>query len=204
MTNEEFIRSISFEGEEWRDVVGYDYDYFISSMGRLVVGNKHWIDKNGILHKRAPKLLRPHINSFGYKVSAFIKNSKRVDVKIHKLVALYFIPNPNNYQSIDHIDRNKTNNHVFNLRWCNQSMNMSNPLTKLAMSKAKSIPIVGISPNGKFVFYKSASATSKDGFSPTSVTKVCKGKNQTHNGYRFMYLSEYETLIKSKNSLPNG
>ena len=196
MTNEEFIKSVSLEGEEWRDVVGYDYDYFISSYGRVIVGNKSWLDKNGVLHKRKPKILNPYINNWGYKVTAFVKNSKYVDIRIHRLVSLYFIPNPNNYPCIDHIDRNKTNNHYKNLKWCTQSMNMSNPLTKEAMSKAKSIPVVGISESGEVVLYKSAASTKKDGFMPSSVTKVCNGKSNKHRGYVFYYLSDYESLTK--------
>jgi hypothetical protein len=46
------------------------------------------------------------------------KYLRQKKVNIHNLVAETFIPNTNNYDSIDHIDRNKMNNHADNLRWC--------------------------------------------------------------------------------------
>ncbi len=51
----------------------------------------------------------------------FIKQKK---VNVHRIIAETFIPNPNNYDSVDHIDRNKHNNHVENLRWCTKDENM--------------------------------------------------------------------------------
>ena len=56
-------------------------------------------------------------------------NGKRTHEKIHRLVAEAFIPNPNNYPEVDHIDTDKTNNAVENLRWCTHSENHLNPLT---------------------------------------------------------------------------
>ncbi len=57
-------------------------------------------------------------NKFGYSTK-----------KIHILVALHFIDNPNNLEEIDHIDRNRINNNINNLRWCSRSDNQINKLT---------------------------------------------------------------------------
>lgn len=53
---------------------------------------------------------------------------------IHRMVAEMFIDNPNNYKEVDHIDGNKHNNNITNLRWCTRSMNMSNPNTIIIIS----------------------------------------------------------------------
>lgn len=58
---------------------------------------------------------------------------------VHKAVAELFIPNPNNYTQVDHIDTNKHNNHYTNLRWCTQKMNSNNPLTRKHNSEAQKI-----------------------------------------------------------------
>jgi len=53
-------------------------------------------------------------------------NGKEKKFLVHRLVALHYIPNPNNYPEIDHIDRNTQNNHVSNLRWVTNQENMDN------------------------------------------------------------------------------
>jgi len=56
---------------------------------------------------------------------------------IHRLVAELFIPNPDNKPEVDHIDANKLNNHVNNLRWVTKSENMMNPITRLHNSESQ-------------------------------------------------------------------
>ena len=52
-----------------------------------------------------------------------LSTGKRKDFKGHRLVAEYFIDNPNNYPIVNHIDGNKANNHIENLEWCTYSQN---------------------------------------------------------------------------------
>lgn len=54
--------------------------------------------------------------------------------KVHRAVAELFIPNPENKQCVDHIDTDRHNNAVWNLRWCTQKENCNNPLTKKHIS----------------------------------------------------------------------
>lgn len=65
----------------------------------------------------------------GYPQVSFYKDGKQFPISIHRLVAEAFIDNPDNKPCIDHIDCNKDNNRVSNLRWCTYKENMANPLT---------------------------------------------------------------------------
>lgn len=87
--------------------------------------------KNGdIFRKKTNKPIKGCINKYGYKQTTLLcKDGKRRTFKIHRVIAHLFIPNPENKPSIDHINGNRQDNRVENLRWCTQKENNNNPLT---------------------------------------------------------------------------
>ena len=89
--------------EEWRDIKGYEGTYQVSSYGR--VRNKH-------------KILSPYTTEYGYKGIKLSKNGIKENFRVHRLVAMVFLDNPNNLPIINHKDENPSNNHVDNLEWC--------------------------------------------------------------------------------------
>ena len=65
---------------------------------------------------------------------------------VHRLVATHFIPNPNNYREVDHIDRDKTNNRVDNLRWCTRHENLANQDNRKSLKPIWAFPPDGSDP----------------------------------------------------------
>ena len=91
--------------EVWKDIKGYEGKYQVSTMGRV------WSIKRQIY-------LKPCSDKDGYlKVSLVAINGKVKVEKIHRLVALTFIDNPNNHTVVNHIDSCRQNNWVGNLEW---------------------------------------------------------------------------------------
>lgn len=113
------------EKETWKDIEGYDGCYQISNFGRVrsfKIRNGTGIDYN------KPRILKQYIKRDGY---ASIVLSKRTNGKyvvkyprVNQLVAIAFIPNPNNKTIVDHIDNNKLNNNVCNLQWLSSKENI--------------------------------------------------------------------------------
>lgn len=79
-------------------------------------------DSGQIRHIKHKKIRKLKLQNYGYQV--FMTGNKMWTV--HRLVATTFIDNPLNLPVVDHIDRNKTNNHVSNLRWSTQRSNLAN------------------------------------------------------------------------------
>jgi len=78
-----------------------------------------------VFSKKRRKFMKANDNGRGYLQISF--NTDKIHTrKIHRLVALHYIPNPHNYPQVDHIDRNRTNNDVSNLRWVDPSTNSQN------------------------------------------------------------------------------
>ena len=96
--------------EVWTDVKHYDGLYKVSNYGRV------WSCSNN-------KYLAIHTKSNGYQFVQLYKNGKMRNEYLHRLVALAFIPNPNNLPIIKHKDENPSNNIVSNLEWCTVSYN---------------------------------------------------------------------------------
>ena len=101
--------------EEWREVVGYEGLYKISSKGRV---------KSYQGRHNKPKILKMSTTTTGYKKIELTKNKRKKSLKVHRLVAEAFLPNEENKPYVNHIDNNPLNNDVMNLEWCTQKENM--------------------------------------------------------------------------------
>lgn len=71
------------------------------------------------------KVLKEDTNSVGYKRITLCKDGIPYRVFVHRLVAEHFVPNPNDYRYVNHIDGDRTNNEVSNLEWCTASYNVN-------------------------------------------------------------------------------
>ena len=82
------------------------------------------ITKEGVvINLKTNRKYKGTIANNGYLHWQTTKNNKHYDWSIHRLIAIKYIPNPNNYPIINHIDGNKLNNLVSNLEWCTSSEN---------------------------------------------------------------------------------
>ena len=112
--------------EEWKPCPEYEAVYEISNLGNLkskpvYIQNDGNFDGGYIKHI---KLKNQTINRDGYVTSKLCYGGKCRRLTIHRLVAKAFIPNPNNYTQVNHMDGNKKNNTVENLEWVSAAQNV--------------------------------------------------------------------------------
>ena len=117
------------EEEIWKEIPDYP-DYKVSTFGRV-----KRIYKNG-----KEKLRKPQPTSADYLRVGLSKNNKNRIYRVHRLVALTFLPNYYGLPTVDHIDQNKENNSIYNLRWAShytQSMNTCTTRTDILETDPK-------------------------------------------------------------------
>ncbi|MBQ0088583.1 MAG: HNH endonuclease [Prevotellaceae bacterium] len=109
---------------EWRDVVGYEGLYQVSNKGDV---------RNAVTHK----ILKQAIDKYGYCKVGLFKNKKQKEGKVHRLVAMAFIPNPENKPCINHLNTKRNDNRVENLEWCTWKENSNHEPTRKHISESK-------------------------------------------------------------------
>jgi hypothetical protein len=133
--------------EQWKPIEGYE-NYEVS-------------DHGNVRNKATSKILKANLKGVEgneYRFVGLYKDGKLKQYKIHRLVAQHFISNPENKRNVDHIDRDRFNNNMTNLRWVtlsenqhNKSMHKNNTsgVTGVCWNKAANKWMVAITVNGK-------------------------------------------------------
>ena len=137
---------------EWVDIKGYEGLYMINKKGEV---------KSSVRQGGGNILLKKHLGKHGYYTYGLRrKNEKHITHPIHRLLGLHFIDNPNNLPCIDHIDRNRTNNNLDNLRWVTQKTNCRN--SERVINKKGGIHIDKRTIKGKEYIYYRVTWTDKE------------------------------------------
>ena len=119
--------------EEWKEIEGCGDRYQVSNEGRIKSIKK--ISNYG--EHITESILKERITPNGYNQVCLTLDGQHFYFYAHRLVAEAFIPNPENKPEVDHINGNKLDNRVENLRWTTKSENMSNPVTTKKISETK-------------------------------------------------------------------
>lgn len=165
------------QSEIWKDIPGYNGRYLVSNTGKIY---SQYLKREMKLSDRGN----------GYLFVRLCHNGKMKNSLVHRLVAFAFVPNPNGYIEIDHIDGNKENNVYTNLRYVSHLDNMRNPNTEPkrfeAIRKKQGIPVIAFL-NGKRVGkYSCMMEAARDlGLSCSHIAKHLKGSFSHVKGYKF-------------------
>ena len=174
-----------------RAIEGYP-GYYVRDNGEI------WSVKKG-----APRRLIPTLDRKEYERVKLSVNGKSKTIRVHRLVAEAFIPNPDNKPQVNHKDENKRNNRVTNLEWatCSENVRYGTGISRRANSRkgstvdnrkvieANKIPIFQLDIDGKILkAWASATDAGKElNLQATHITDCCRGKRRTCGGFKWRY-----------------
>lgn len=112
------------QNEVWRDIWSFEGSYQVSNFGNVRSLDRYiYHPRMGKIFRKG-KMLKQSYASKGYKQVCLNDNGRTTTFRVHRLVAMMFIENPDNLETVNHIDGNKENNHVSNLEWCSVADNL--------------------------------------------------------------------------------
>lgn len=129
------------EAEIWKDIIGYEGRYQISNHGRVKSLTRTIIQVNGHPFTTKERILKFRVDSNNYRSCHFWIGEKEHTYKIHRLVAIHFIENPLNNETVNHIDGNRINNFYTNLEWCSHRENATHGHKKRKGKKSKYVGV---------------------------------------------------------------
>ena len=175
--------------EVWKDIPGYEGLYQVSDYGRVISLS---YNKTG---RKSLRTLR--LDKAGYIVVTLHKSGVSRTMKVHRLVAIAFIPNPLHLPQVNHRDENKANNHVDNLEWCTSSYNNSygnRPRKVLDAYKKRNRsiaerPVIMIDNDGTIIaeYHSISEAARNVGVRRESLRDAVLGRSKTCIGYFWKY-----------------
>ena len=164
--------------ENFRFITDYP-DYLVSDFGTVYSTIKR------------KELVQSNIN--GYKKVTLINNSGAKDILVHILVANAFLPKEIDKEYVDHIDGNRGNNNVTNLRWCTFKENCCFPLAienkrnSAIERKGKAVVQYDLDGNEIARFRGQNEAGRLTGISGANISQVCNNKRKTAGGFIWRY-----------------
>ena len=166
------------KNEEWRDVVGYEGLYQVSSEGRVKS-----LKRKG---RRKERILKHQIDRNGYLRLNLCAGGKSRLLFVHRLVCQAFHENPDNNPCVNHIDENKTNNAARNLEWCTYEENNNHGTRNERASK----PVGQYSLEGKLIkLWPSLTEVKRQtGFDQGNISLAANGKRKQAYGFIWKYI----------------
>ena len=187
------------EIEIWRTPIdkGETYENFkVSNLGRLINLNYYNTGK--------PKMMEPFDGGCGYLCVNLSKNGKPKLLRIHRLVAQTFLPNPEGKPCVNHKiegDEGKKINMVFfnedgtvdekrsTIEWVTPKENSNYGTCIERSAKTRSKKVLQFTLDGEFVReWESTNECGRNGFNQRHVVNCCNGKRKTHKGFKWCYV----------------
>ena len=178
----------------WKKFIyeGQETDYSVSTEGEV--------------RKDTTNYILSQSSQQDYKFVGLIINGKQKRMRVHRMVALTFIDNPDNKPYVNHINGNRSDNNVENLEWVTPSENTQHAVNTGLFKSGRARAVVQYNLNGEQMatFESASEAARQTGGSQSKITMCCRGQRDSANDYQWRYYDDIQDVQKIEKKFITG
>ena len=178
----------------WKKFIyeGQETDYSVSTEGEV--------------RKDTTNYILSQSSQQDYKFVGLIINGKQKRMRVHRMVALTFIDNPDNKPYVNHINGNRSDNNVENLEWVTPSENTQHAVNTGLFKSGRARAVVQYNLNGEQMatFESASEAARQTGGSQSKITMCCRRQRDSANDYQWRYYDDIQDVQKIEKNFITG
>ena len=178
----------------WKKFIyeGQETDYSVSTEGEV--------------RKDTTNYILSQSSQQDYKFVGLIINGKQKRMRVHRMVALAFIDNPDNKPYVNHINGNRSDNNVENLEWVTPSENTQHAVDTGLFKSSRARAVVQYNLNGEQMatFESASEAARQTGGSQSKITMCCRRQRDSANDYQWRYYDDIQDVQKIEKKFITG
>ena len=178
----------------WKKFIyeGQETDYSVSTEGEV--------------RKDTTNYILSQSSQQDYKFVGLIINGKQKRMRVHRMVALAFIDNPDNKPYVNHINGNRSDNNVENLEWVTPSENTQHAVDTGLFKSGRARAVIQYNLNGEQMatFESASEAAHQTGGSQSKITMCCRRQRDSANDYQWRYYDDIQDVQKIEKKFITG
>lgn len=178
----------------WKKFIyeGQETDYSVSTEGEV--------------RKDTTNYILSQSSQQDYKFVGLIINGKQKRMRVHRMVALAFIDNPDNKPYVNHINGNRSDNNVENLEWVTPSENTQHAVDTGLFKSGRTHAVIQYNLNGEQMatFESASEAARQTGGSQSKITMCCRRQRDSANDYQWRYYDDIQDVQKIEKKFITG
>ena len=164
------------------------------------------VSTEGEVRKDTTNYILSQSSQQDYKFVGLIINGKQKRMRVHRMVALTFIDNPDNKPYVNHINGNRSDNNVENLEWVTPSENTQHAVNTGLFKSGRTRAVIQYNLNGEQMatFESATEAARQTGGSQSKITMCCRRQRDSANDYQWRYYDDIQDVQKIEKKFITG